>query len=104
MAYEVNLSRRAMRDLAYLFDEINTGHSAAAQCWYLGLKRAILTLEERPNRCLRAPESARLRQLLYGRKPHVYRIIFRVIEKQKSVEILHLRHGARKSVLPLEIL
>lgn len=104
MAYAVKLSRRAMRDLAYLFDEINAGHSAAAQRWYLGLKRAILTLEERPNRCPRAPESTRLRQLLYGRKPHVYRIIFRMIEKQKSVGILHIRHGARKPIFPVEIL
>jgi toxin ParE1/3/4 len=41
------------------------------------------------------PENAQLRHLLYGNKPHVYRVIFRVIEKQKRVDVLHIRHGAR---------
>jgi plasmid stabilization system protein ParE len=34
--------------------------------------------------------------LLYGHKPHIYRAIFRVLEKQKRVEVLHVRHGARR--------
>jgi plasmid stabilization system protein ParE len=34
--------------------------------------------------------------LLYGGKPHVYRAIYRVLEKQKVVEVLHIRHGARR--------
>jgi len=32
--------------------------------------------------------------LLYGAKPHVYRVIYQIVEKQKEVEILHVRHGA----------
>jgi hypothetical protein len=43
-----------------------------------------------------APEKGGLRQLLYGRKPHVYRVIFRVLEKRRIVEVLHNRHGARR--------
>jgi hypothetical protein len=41
------------------------------------------------------PENSKLRHLLYGHKPHIYRAIFRVMEKQKLVEVLHIRHGAR---------
>jgi len=29
-------------------------------------------------------------------KPNVYRVIYRVGEKQKEVEILYIRHGARQ--------
>jgi hypothetical protein len=34
--------------------------------------------------------------LLYGDKPQIYRAIYRVLEKQKQVEVLHIRHGARR--------
>jgi hypothetical protein len=33
--------------------------------------------------------------MLYGNKPHVYRAIYRMVEKQKRVDVLHIRHGAR---------
>jgi plasmid stabilization system protein ParE len=42
------------------------------------------------------PERGDVRHLLYGNRPHVYRVIYRVIEKQKRVEVLHIRHGARQ--------
>jgi toxin ParE1/3/4 len=96
MAYLVNITARAEHDLAYLFDEINAEHSDAALKWYKGLRDAILSLEEHPNRCPATPEKANLRHLLYGRKPHIYRVIFRVLEKRKQVDVLHIRHGARR--------
>ena len=96
MAYLVSLTARAGRDLAHLYREINVEHSDAALKWYLGLKEAILSLEERPNRCPMTPESHKFRHLLYGNKPHIYRAIYRVLEKQKRVEVLHIRHGARQ--------
>ena len=98
MAYVVNITPRAERDLAHLYEEINAEHSDTALKWYWGLKEAILSLEERPNRCPVTPENRELRHLLYGRKPHVYRVIFRVLEKQKQVDVLHLRHGARRKI------
>jgi toxin ParE1/3/4 len=42
------------------------------------------------------PESDNFRHLLYGNKPHTYRAIYRVLEKQKQVEVLHIRHRARR--------
>lgn len=97
MAYLVNLTTRAQRDLAHLYAEINGEYSEAALKWYRGLKDAILSLEEQPNRCPATPENNTFRHLLYGHKPHVYRIIYRVLEKQKQVEVLHIRHGARRA-------
>ena len=96
MAYLVDLTSRAERDLARLYDEINAEHSEGALKWYLGLKDAILSLEKRPNRCPVTPEKAQYRHLLYGHKPHVYRVIFRVLDRERHVVVLHVRHGARQ--------
>ncbi|HXY47880.1 MAG TPA: type II toxin-antitoxin system RelE/ParE family toxin [Terriglobales bacterium] len=96
MVYVVNLTARAERDLAFLFAEINAEHSDAALKWYRGLSEAILSLEEHPNRCPVTPENANLRHLFYGRKPHFYRVIYRVRERRKQVDVLHIRHGARR--------
>jgi toxin ParE1/3/4 len=96
MAYSVNLSARADRDLDELYDSINAEQSDAALRWYLAFADAIIKLEERPYRCPLAPENGKFRHLLYGSKPHIYRVIFRILEKQKRVEVLHIRHGARQ--------
>lgn len=98
MAYLVNVTLRAERDLAHLFGEINAEYSDAALKWYRGLKEAILSLEDHPDRCPATPEKKELRHLLYGHKPQVYRVIFRVLEKQKQVDVLHIRHGARRKL------
>ena len=95
MAYLVEITLRAERDLEHLYDEINAASSDAAWKWYQGLKRQILSLEKFPNRCPLTPERKTVRHLLYGRRPHVYRVIYRVIERRKLVEVLHIRHGAR---------
>jgi toxin ParE1/3/4 len=94
VAYQVKLTHRAERDLDLLYDSIGAEHLEAALKWYRGLKRAILSLEHSPLRCPLIPEDEKLRHLLYGKKPHVYRIIYRVLEKTKTVEVLHIRHGA----------
>ena len=103
MAYLVNITPRAERDFANLYREINAEESDTALKWYRGLKQAVLSLEELPNRCPVTPEKAQLRHLLYGNKPHVYRVIFRVLEKQKRVDVLHIRHGARDKLKAPEV-
>jgi len=96
VAYLVNINARAERDLAALYDEIDAGNSAAARRWYAGLKQAIVDLEDQHYFWPVTHEARRLRHILYGRKPHsVYRVIYRVLEKRKIVEVLHIRHGAR---------
>ena len=86
---------RAERDLAALCKQIRADHSVAARRWYQGLKTSLLSLAENPNRCPVTPENNRLRHLLYGHKPHLCRVIYRVLEKRGEVEVLHIRHGAR---------
>ncbi len=96
MAYLVDLTARAHRDLASLYLRITAENSDAALKWYRGFKEAILSLEKQPNRCPVTPESDKFRHLLYGNKPHIYRAIFRVLEKQNRVEVLHIRRGGRR--------
>jgi toxin ParE1/3/4 len=96
MTYLVKLMPRARRDLRLVFDYIHAVESPAALRWYRGLEQEILSLEETPNRCPAAPENSRLGHLLYGRDPHIYRVIYRVLEEKKQVHILHIRHGARR--------
>ena len=103
MAYLINVAARAERDLALLFAEINAEHSDEALKWYRGLKEAILSLEDHPNRCPATRENENLRHLLYGHKPHVYRVIYRVREKRKQVDVLHIRHGARRKLRTTEL-
>ena len=94
--YLVNVTTRAERDLAYLYDEKTAEQRDAALKWYRGLKEAILSLQKYPNRCPITRENANLRQLLYGKKPYVYRVIYRILERRKQVDVLHIRHGARR--------
>jgi toxin ParE1/3/4 len=96
MAYRVEIVPRAQRDLLHLFEKINARSSDAALIWYRGLKEAIRSLQNNPQRCPTTAESKGLRHLLYGKKPNVYRVIYRVVEAQKEVDILHIRHGAQQ--------
>lgn len=64
MAYVVNISERAQRDLARIYTRINAADSDAALKWYCGFKQAILSLEEQPNRCPVSPENHQLRHLV----------------------------------------
>ena len=98
MAYRVSISLRAQRDLAHIYHFIGAADSQAARDWCRGLRNAILALEELPNRWPATHENPKLRHILYGNKPHIYRVIYRVRERRQEVEILHIRHGARDRV------
>jgi len=96
MAYRVKIMPRAERDLADIYQRIEASTSDASLTWYRGLRDALRALRNSPNRCPVTPEDRELRHLLYGDKPHIYRAIYRVLEKQKQVHVLHIRHGARQ--------
>jgi plasmid stabilization system protein ParE len=99
MIFRVEFTAEARHDadatLEYLL-----AHEAgeAGKRWFQALEEAIATLAEFPRRCGLAPEnklfSQEVRHLLYGRKPHVYRILFTV--NSGTVYVLHIRHGRRE--------
>jgi toxin ParE1/3/4 len=103
MAYLVSVTRRAQRDLDSIYAAINAEFSDVAFRWFSELESAILTLEEAPERCPLTPEEPGFRHLLYGKRPHVYRVIYR-IAKNREVDVLHIRHGARQSFKPGELM
>jgi toxin ParE1/3/4 len=102
MPYRVEFAARAARDLEILYVEKNAAESPAAARWYNGLEEAVYALATRPSRCPVAPEARKLkrklRHVLYGNKPHVYRVIYEIEEQRQTVWALTVRHGARRKI------
>jgi toxin ParE1/3/4 len=96
--YRVRLTARAARDLEELYDSIGARTSPKAFEWFNALVDLIYSLDRFPERGAVPPESKQDRQLLFGKKPHIYRIIYEFDKRKRVVNILHIRHGAR--VLP----
>ena len=61
--------------------------------WFRRIREAIFSLSEFPQRCPLAPENAEfpfeVRQLIYGKRPHQYRILFTI--EEGAVIVLHGR-------------
>jgi plasmid stabilization system protein ParE len=104
MAYRVELAARAARDLEILYEEKHVAESQTAARWFNGLEEAVHALADYPERCPMAPEARRMkrkiRHLLYGNKPHIYRVVYDIDERRKTVWILTIRHGARRQLKP----
>jgi toxin ParE1/3/4 len=101
MAFRVETSAQAESDAGAILEWLLSQHAGETGIrWFLALDDAISSLATFPERCPFPLETVRfpfeVRQLLYGRKPHVYRILF-TIEGDK-VNVLHIRHGRRKPV------
>src|SRR3972149_8430536 len=82
MAYRVDLARNAEAGLDELYLWVVDRAPQQGAAWFNGLERALLSLDQPPERCPVAPESIDpdnpVRVLGYGRRPHVYRIFFTV--------------------------
>ncbi len=95
MAYRVDLTQRAARDLRRIHQTINAEGAGQSRSWFKALTEAIASLEEHPSRGAITLEDDGLRQLIHGRRRHRYRIIYKVDEPNSAVIVLHIRHGAR---------
>ena len=102
MAYRVDLTERAARNLGRIYRTIDAEAASLARTWFTGLEQAILSLDEHPARGASTPEDGSLRHLLYGRGRHRYRIIYAIDETNRFVTVLHIRHGARDAFMPNE--
>jgi plasmid stabilization system protein ParE len=105
MAFRVEISLQAEHDAESILEWLLSEHSGQTGIdWFLALDDVFASLAEFPDRCPLAPESARfpfdVRQLFYGRKPQIYRILFTI--SGDVVNVLHIRHGRRKPVDPTE--
>jgi plasmid stabilization system protein ParE len=100
MAFRVLIDPAALVEAEEAFLWLHQRAPREALRWFHGLWKAIESLGEMPTRCPLAPESLvlrrSLRQLLFGRAPYVYRVLFLVVNDE--VRILRIRHGARKRI------
>ena len=96
MKFDVVLHPSAAAELEEAYRWIAQESQSSADLWYNNLLKKMKTLERTPNRCAPAPErkyaDENFRQLIVGR----YRIIFLV--DGRSVRVLHVRHGARRTI------
>jgi plasmid stabilization system protein ParE len=81
--------------LEAIFQYVQAGSSTPANKWFNGLVEAIESLSEHPQRNPAIIEDPSLRHLLYGNKPHIYRIIYEIDFSKNQVNVIHVRHSAR---------
>ena len=98
MAFRVEQTAEADRDLDLILEWLMAQQAGETGLrWFQGLKDILDSLSELPHRCSLAPENVEfpfeVRQLLYGRKPNQYRVLFTI--EANTVIILHVRHGRR---------
>jgi plasmid stabilization system protein ParE len=101
MTFRVELTSEAEGDADTILEWLLSHHAGlTGMNWFKALEDAIDSLAEFPGRCALAPESRmfprEVRHLLYGHKPHVYRILFTI--EGGSVYVLHIRHGRREQL------
>ena len=101
MAFRVKTTTKAKRDLDDILTRLLSREAGEAGLRLVSrTHRAVATLADSPQCCALTPENAvfpfEVRHLLYGRKPHVYRIIFTI--EDNTVSVLHIRHGRRQPI------
>jgi plasmid stabilization system protein ParE len=98
MAYRFEFAPRALRDANETYEWIAQHSPRQAARWYRRLFEVIEGLATHPRRCPLAPENdahaEEVRQLLYGRRQNVYRILY--VIRGDVIRILAVRHGARQ--------
>ncbi len=95
MAYRVNLTDRASRDFDDLYDFINASESVAAARRFSRLEDMIDSLATAPRMGKGAREDKDVREVIYGNKPHFYRVLYQIDESDRRIDILTIWHGKR---------
>lgn len=107
MAFRVEITRNAERELDELYVWVVERAPQQGAAWFNGLERAVLSLDRHPDRCPVAREhvdpGTSVRVLSYGRAPHIYLIFFTVDHDTNVVHVVHVRHGARQRPTPGEL-
>lgn len=93
MAFQVRVTEIANDDLATLVRFIAHDNPPAAEHFGIALIEKLRLLQEQPLLGRVVPERAdpNLREIIH----HPYRIVYRVGEQRKTVEVLRFWHGAR---------
>ena len=107
MAFLVVFQRRADADVRNQVAWLeSTQGLRAADRWLTGFLAAVLTsLEDDPHRYPQADEATELgvnlRELLYGRRRQVHRVLFTI--DGETVDVLRVRHATQDQLQPGDI-
>lgn len=96
MAYHVSFTLRARRDLEQLYETINAPESIAAVRWFSRLEETIAMLSTAPQMGTITHEDNAVRQIVYGNKPHLYRVLYEIDDRKQHVNVLSIWHGRRQ--------
>lgn len=99
MTFRVEVTAEAQRDADTIYEWLVLQHAGETGFrWFSDLAKAISSLRNFPERCPIAPDISpfpfEVRQLLYGNRPHLYRILFTIHDD--TVFVLNIRHGRRQ--------
>lgn len=98
MNYRVYIEPPALADVDAIYLWLRKKSLRAADAWLHGMGDAIDAIAKMPSSYAIAPEAAafdlEIREVHYGKRPHVYRSFF-VVRKHK-IHILHVRHAAQQ--------
>ena len=107
MQYRVVLADSAKADAENLYQWVIERAPLRGPEWFDKLLDCLYSLDHSPNRCPLAREALRshreIRNLLYGKRGNVYRILFEIDEVRNTVWILHIRRGARAPLRPEDL-
>jgi plasmid stabilization system protein ParE len=103
VTYRVVFTAKARADVIEQFRYLADRSPAAAARWYAGIEKAVAKLGTQPERHPIAHDETErfgitLRQMLYGRRPGVFRILFSV--ENDTVTLHYVRHSARGPIEP----
>lgn len=99
MAFSVELTHAAQRDIEETIDYIALDSSVRAKKWHDALRDLLNSLKEMPTRHAIIQESESLNRALRSVRHHSHRVIYEVNEKHERVTVVRIYHASRK---PLE--
>jgi plasmid stabilization system protein ParE len=102
MTYWVQITDKALAEIDEALAWYAKRSVPAAVRWYLKLREAIRSLDSNPERHELAPECewypGELRQMLFGKKRGIYRVLYEI--REETVIVLRVRHSAQDLLRP----
>lgn len=96
MSFRVVIQPNAKANLRDYYRRAAKHAPLTAARWLERFEAAIESLKEMPERYSLAPEGkfveCKLRQMLFGKRPNVFRVLFRI--SGDEVQVLHIRRAA----------
>jgi len=95
MEFQVQITKSAEIEIEVAYEWLKERNPSHSDRWFRELMDKVATLQVKPRRCTLAIENdvfpEEVRQLLYGKRPNVYRILF--VIRNDIVYIIHVRHS-----------